>query len=265
MNKAKQLGAIFAFATVVLFSCDKDDDNYTTPPPPPIQSTVIAIAGDSVTVAGKLADLRTLLGDQVNNTPTQTPTGRREVNWDGTPPQFSHINPFPLDFFNDLAGPNGRKRGLQYAAGSVLRVDSTDFFEIDASYAAQFEPFSRKRLIISVGSNITDVEFRVAGTTTPASVKGFGVIFSDVDNPNSTYIEFFNGTKSLGVFKAPAAAGSGKFSLLGVSFATEKITKLRITSGTAALANNLKDVTDGGGNDLVAMDDFFYSEPLQLQ
>lgn len=266
MKKVKLLTAFFSALTVLVIGCDNnDDDDYTPPPPPPVQSTVVSIAGDSVTVAAQLATFRTILGDPLNQTPNQT-AGRREVNWDGVPAQFGHINPFPLDFFNstDPAVGNGRKRGLQYVDnGTQFRVDSTDFKEIDASYEAQFEPFTRKRQIIAVGTNVSEVSFKVAGTATDASVKGFGVIFSDVDNANSTFIEFFNGAKSLGVFKAPAAAGAGKFSFLGVHFPTEKITRLKITCGNAALAAGVKDVTtDPNGKDLVTMDDFFYSEPV---
>lgn len=269
MKNVKQLAALFALTAALITSCDKDDDNSynnpAPPPPPAIQSTVVKIAGDSITLAPKLDEFRALIGNPLNNTPGQT-SGRREVNWDGVPSGFTNNNTFPLDFFNntDPAGPNPRKRGLQYPAGTVIRLDSSDYVDLDASYAAQFESFSRRKLIIPVGANVLEVIFKIPGTTTDASVKGFGVVFSDVDDANSTFIEFFNGSKSLGVFKAPAAAGAGKFSFLGVHFTDEKITRLKITTGGGVLAKDVKDVTDGGAKDLVAVDDFLYSEPLSL-
>jgi hypothetical protein len=266
MKKVKLLTALFSAFAVLVIGCDNnDDDDYTPPPPPPVQSTVVSAVGDSATVLVELNKFRIILGDPVNNTPNQT-VGRREVNWDGVPAQFSNNNPFPLDFFNstDPAVTNGRKRGLQYLDnGTQFRVDSTDFKEIDASYEAQFQPFTGRRQIVATGTNISDVVFKIPGTATDASVKGFGVMFIDVDNANSTFIEFFNGAKSLGVFKAPAAAGSAKYSFLGVHFPTEKITRLKITCGNAALAAGVKDITtDANGKDLVTMDDFFYSEPV---
>lgn len=263
MKNVKQFATVLTLASMLIFSCSKDDNNYDDPQQPGIASVVVSGSGDSATVAGKLTEFRIILGDPLNSTPNQT-GGRREVNWDGVPASFTNNNTFPVDFFNntDVAGPNGRKRGLQYSNTTLLRIDSSDFSELDASYANQFEFFSRKKLLTAVGTNIIDVFFKVPGTVTDASVKGFGVVFSDVDNANSTFVEFFNGTKSLGVFKAPAAAGSAKFSFLGVSFPGERITRLKITAGNAALANGVKDITDGGSKDLVAVDDFLYSEPI---
>lgn len=264
MKHVKLFAMILAAGSTLVVSCDKDDDDNNYPTPNPIQSNVTSGTGDSAAVAAKFAEFRIVAGDPLNGTPNQT-AGRREVNWDGVPANLTNNSAFPTDFFNntDPAGPNGRKRGLQYANNGVqLRIDSSDFSEIDLSYAAQFEPFTRKRLLTAVGSNVLDVEFRVAGTTTVASVKSFGVVFSDVDNANSTSIEFFNGSKSLGVFKVPGSTGAGKFSFLGVQFPTEKITRAKIITGTAALAAGVKDLSDGGTNDLVTVDDFIYSEPI---
>lgn len=257
--------AMLGIVSWAVVSCTKGDNfpGYT----PPQQATVLSAAGDSAAIIGAINQFRHLLGDSLNTVPGKT-TGRREVNWDGVPAAFTNANNFPFNFFNSTVAtdPAGRKRGLVYTnTGTSFRVDSTSFSEIDASYANQFTPFSKKRLFTYIGNNISEVTFKVAGTNTDAFVKGFGLIFSDVDDAGSATLEFFNGTNSLGVFKAPVRKESGGFSFLGVYLDSEKITRIKITSGNAVLAPGVKDVSDGGSKDLVVMDDFFYNEPTVLQ
>jgi len=266
MKQTFQKLTLVATVVTIFASCNKEEDsNYTPPPPPAVNSVIVSAAGDSAGIVAKLNEFRLLAGDPLNGAPGAT-TGRREVNWDGVPANLTNANNFPFDFFGsaDPALGNGRKRGLiMNNTGTSFRVDTTDFSEIDASYASQFEAFSRKRLFISVGNNVTEVTFKLPGTTTEAFVKGFAVIFSDVDLANVTTVEYFNGTKSIGVFKA-AIAPQG-FSFVGVSFPNEKVTRVKITSGNGVLAGGVKDISNGGTKDLVAMDDFLYSEPQPMQ
>jgi len=257
-------------SAVLLFAgCTKDRtaNNSGYPQPPvTVNSVVEASSGDSLGVVSKINDFRELAGDPVNTAPGAE-TGRREVNWDAVPPAFTNANNFPFDFFggSDAALPNGRKRGLILQnTGTSFRVDSTSFSDIDASYSAQFEAFSKKRLFVYLGNNVTEVTFKVPGTTTDAFVKSFGVVFTDVDQANSTSIEYFNRDRSLGVFNVPVRTVNGSFSFLGVTFPDEKVTRVRITSGNGVLGAGIKDISDGGTKDLVAMDDFIYDEPKQL-
>jgi hypothetical protein len=264
MKKTRIALTALAFVTV-LTSCSKNDNNPYTEPP--VNATVFTAAGDSTAIAAKLADFRNQLGATLNTAPGAT-GGRREINWDAVPPSFTNNNNFPHNFFNnpDPVLANGRKRGFVIENTAVpFRVDSTGFADIASTYATQFRNFSPKRLFMSMGGNETIGIFQVPGATTPAFVKGFGVIFCDVDNDNSASIEFFNGTKSLGVFKAPKATQSSfGFTLLGVYFPDEKITKVKITSGQNTLGGSTFDITSGGTQDLVVMDDFLYDEPKTL-
>ncbi|HTL10193.1 MAG TPA: hypothetical protein VL307_18085 [Chitinophagaceae bacterium] len=259
MNKMKQLAALLPMAALLICSCSKDDD-YNEPPAPAVISTVVKASGD---ITAALTQFRSILGDSLNTTPGKT-SGRREVNWDGVPAANTNNNSFPLDFFNltDPNGAAGRKRGLVYATGTSIRIDSSDFSELEPSNAAEFDAFSNKKILAPVGTNLTTALFKVPGTNTDASIKGFGVVFIDVDDANATSIEFFSGSKSLGVFKAPVRTSSS-FSFLGVYFPNEKVTRVQITTGNAAIATGTKDISAGGSKDLVAMDDFFYDEPKQ--
>lgn len=258
----KTATALSVFA-VMLTACSKDS-GYTGPDPvPDTGASVLAAAGDSATIVGTINQFRKLLGDPLNTEPGKT-GGRREVNWDAVPAAFTNANNFPLAFFNntDATAPAGRKRGLVLTnTAPSFRVDTTEFSEIDPSYSNQFQTFSKKRLFTPIGSNITGVSFQIPGTATHAFVNGFGVIFSDVDNDNSTTIEYFDGPQSLGVFKVPAHPASGNFSFLGVRFVNAEVTSIKITSGNGPLAAGQKDISDGGTKDLVVMDDFLYNEP----
>jgi hypothetical protein len=258
--------ATVALASVIIFTaCDKDDDYNNTPNPPAIVAQEFKSTGDSLGISTKLNEFRNILGATLNSAPGAT-GGRREVNWDGVPPAFTNQNNFPFDFFgsSNPADANGRKRGLIMTnTGTSFRVDTTDFTDVEPSYADQFNRFSPKRLFVYMGNTVTECTFKVPGSTTDAFIKGFGVVFNDVDDANSSSIEFFNGNKSLGVFKAPQSP-SGQFSFLGVFFPDEKVTKVKIKSGNGLLAKDNKDITNGGSQDLVVMDDFLYDEPKSV-
>jgi hypothetical protein len=189
------------------------------------------------------------------NTVGSLPDGRREVNWDGggaaaNAAQFAS----PMNTFN--AG--GTTRGLvSTTPGVAFEISGQplpEFGEINATYPAIFQPFSAPRLFSPLGSNVMDVLFFVPGTSIPASIFGFGAVFVDVDLSSTSSLEFFNlANVSLGTFFVPTF--NNGLSFLGVTF-TDAIGRVRITTGNTALGPN-----DGGGTDVVALDDFIYSEP----
>lgn len=103
--------------------------------------------------------------------------------------------------------------------------------------------------------------FFLPGTATAARVKGFGAVFSDVEVAGSTTLEFFDGSdNSLGIFQVPVRSDNTGLSFLGGVFQTP-VARVRITAGTAAPGPGVLDVSDGGANDVVIMDDFLTSEP----
>jgi hypothetical protein len=212
-----------------------------------------------------LQEFRNLLGNL--NTAPGAVGGRREVNWDGGPPDLTNNDLFPGDFFAavDPALPNGRKRGLvNKTPGRGFSISDNDFRFIKDNYADQFKDFSPLKTFIAAGSTVTDNFFKVPGTDIDATIQGFGVVFSDVNNAASTSMEFFDGERSLGSFKVPNVGNNnpGGFSFLGVYFPDDRVSRVRIISGTAPLSSSQDDISDGGGEDLVVMDDFIYSEPV---
>jgi hypothetical protein len=221
-----------------------------------------------ITDTGQITDgidrFRTLLGNLNAPGPGEQPSGRREINWDAVPDALTNTDAFPANFFNTPPpAPAGRQRGLVMSTpGAGLRVSDGDFNDIDPSYGAQFNAFSAARTFMTAGTNTLDVFFQVSGEGTPASVQGFGVVFSDVDRPGAARIEVFHGASSLGVFEAPVRSDADGLSFVGVALSGgEWITRVRITAGEAALAAGRLDISDNGPSDLVVMDDFVYGEP----
>ena len=192
---------------------------------------------------------------------------RREINWDGVPDSLSALNLLPFNFFNSNSarGAEFSTPGTGFQVSSTAAVGSINFGNIDPSYTSTFAPFSPQRLFTALGSNIVDVNFFLPGTATPAGVKGFGSVFSDVDLANTTSIQYFSTLgASLGTFFVPASLGTQTFSFLGVSFnAGEMIGRVRITSGNRALGAGVTD-QNGDLRDVVVMDDFLYGEPTAV-
>src|SRR6476469_7283687 len=247
------------FATLVLGACSDSSVTPTDPTPVNPLATVFSAVGDSATIAAKAAEFRVALGGGLNapNTPPQA-GGRREINWDGVPAAVTNVDNFPSTFFN----VNSARGAVFTTPGSGFRVDSTDFAAVNTSLAGQFKFFSAKKTFAAVGSRFTDVHFFLVGQSQFAQVTGFGVIFSDVDRKGSTKISFYDvDDVLLGTFEAPARSGTHEFSFIAALFPTAVVSRVRITSGDAALSGAVTDVSAGGTNDLVVMDDFMYGEP----
>ena len=235
-------------------------------------ATFTKVEGAAADAAGlqPTVDLyRTLLGEPNNgSTPGSQPAGRREINWDGTPDAQSAPNQLPRDFFNTTV-----PRGAVFSSGAGSRfqvsADSDNptltpqrFGNLNAQYPNIFGTFSPQRLFTPLGTNQMSIRFFSPGTTTPATVKGFGAVFTDVDKADTTKIELYDqwGTRLWwqAVPKGPTASKS--LSFLGVKTSAD-VYEVRITTGNAALSSVN---TDTSARDVVVMDDFLYAEPTAL-
>jgi hypothetical protein len=241
-------------AVAVIAACS--NDTVSNPVQVLPQATVFTATGN---VTAKVDEFRNVLGAANGGTAGEQATGRREINWDGAGANpFDNKNDFPADFFNT----NVKAGAVFTTAGTGFRNDSTEFAEINPTYAAQFNFFSANKIFAPIGSNLLDQFFQVAGQPTPAVVRGFGIVFSDVDLANETTIQLFaQDGSSLGTFAAPVRSDAGGLSFVGVTFDQAIIARVRITLGTGALAANVNDVTDGGTVDLVVLDNLIYGEP----
>jgi hypothetical protein len=210
---------------------------------------------------------RSFLGDLNPNVAGSFPDGRREINWDGVPDAFAAPNNFPANFFN-ANSPRGvvfftPGTGFQVSADSDNPTNTpVRFGNIHPVFPQIFSTFSPERLFTALDSNITETLFFVPGSSSGATVDGFGAVFTDVNRDNSTKIEYFdvNGTLLFSQNVLPGGQGPthrGSLSFLGVGFdAGERVFMVRITSGNRILKTPARDV--------VVMDDFIYGEPQAL-
>jgi hypothetical protein len=223
---------------------------------------------------------RAALGDPNNaNNPGPLASGRREINWDGGGGVDATTTPVtPFNVFLDNRGGQFTTPGIGLSqappAGGAQNGLAGLF--INPTYATAFRAFSPLRLFTPVGSNITEALFFVPGFNGvfPATVRGFGAVFTDVDEPNgigprerrgnphgaSTLVEYFDQSGKL-IFSSFVAAspGNGNFSFFGIVFENAEIARVRITTGNAPPGPD-----DDEENDIVMMDDFIYGEPQPL-
>ena len=228
---------------------------------------------------------RAALGDPINgNAAGPLTTGRREINWDGGgPPVDTTTAPVtPFDVFLNTRGARFTTLGigLSQAPPSGGAQGGLEVLFNNPTYGTTFSTFSPLRLFTPVGSNITEALFFVPGANpnlqpgtnpeAPATVRGFGAVFTDVDESNgigpsgrranprgaSTLIEYFDRDSKL-IFSSfvPASPGDASLSFFGILFDDARIARVRITTGNVAPG------PDDGEVDIVMMDDFVYGEP----
>ncbi len=219
----------------------------------------MAAGADTSAVLPTVDAFRNQLGARNPNQPGSFGQGRREISWDGVPAAFSAPNNLPANFFNTnvAAGNVFSTPGTGFQVSGAAPA-ATLFSNINPNYPDQFASFSNPKLFTALGSTLIDVHLFIAGQNLPATVDGFGVVFSDVDRTDSTSIQYFDAEgASLGTFVVPASTGNKTFSFLGVFFnAGERISRVRITSGNTPLGPDETDTLD-----LVVMDDFIFGEP----
>jgi hypothetical protein len=289
LQSKKRYAAIAFFGLLsVLPSVNQTVNAQRIPPGPSgefVAPVVFQAAGPTAASIQSTVDaFRTALGDPNNgNNPGPLPSGRREINWDGGGNNFTTTLPVtPFNVFRDTRGAQFTTPGMglsqappvadpiQFPPGGLAGLFN------NPTYATIFSTFSPERLFTPVGSNITEGLFFIPGTngTEPATVSGFGAVFTDVDKPDgsgpgrkrgnrhaSTLIEYF-GQDGRVLFSSfvPASPGDGSLSFFGIMFDDARIARVRIETGDVAPGPD-----DDGRHDIVVMDDFIYGEPQALE
>lgn len=233
---------------------------------------VFSVGGDATaaSIQTTVDAFRAALGDPNNaSNPGPLASGRREINWDGGGSLATAPLP-PVTPFDGFLNSRGARfatpgTGLTQAPPSGGLDGGFATLAGNATYGTTFGTFSAFRLFSPIGNNTTDATFFIPGTAgaTPAVVRGFGAVFTDVDLPDTTRIDYFDDGGGLlhSAFVETGSVADASLSFLGVVFddPSEQLARVRIITGNSALGPN-DDPT--GGIDVVVMDDFLYGEPF---
>src|SRR5919106_947980 len=122
-----------------------------------------------------------------NNPPPLDRSGHREINWDGGNPNIVTTTD-PVTPFNTFLNTRGGQFTTPGVGPSQATPSGLAGLFNNPTYGTTFSTFSPSRLFTPVGSNITEALFFVPGTNgaIPATVTGFGAVFTDVDQPDGS-------------------------------------------------------------------------------
>jgi hypothetical protein len=215
-------------------------------------------------------------GPDNGNTASPQANGFRSINWDGVALDGTDFGGNSTVIVpNKIVGiPTNRfqTRGVNF--DEIYAVSGDGFVSANPGVTGKFPAFSPSNTFAMFNDNTIDFTFVLpsapGGPPIGAATRGFGAIFVNVVTPNSTSIEYFSGTTSLGKFFVPVGA-SGQAEFFGVLFQNSAVTNVHIVLGTATLSSfDGTNVTSGpadnpgGGTNLAATDDFVYAEPTSV-
>jgi hypothetical protein len=231
-----------------------------------------AAGPNAASIQSMVDQYRLALGNPNGNNAGPLAAGRREINWDGGGNNnTTSPGPTPFDVFLNTRGARMTTPGSGFVQAPPSGIaDLTG----NPSYADIFKTFSPLRLFAALDSNVTKVTFFIPGSNgaIPATTRGFGAVFTDVDQPDgvrdfgshdapSTFIQFFDVYGKLIYSSAvPPSPGDGSLSFFGVLFEDARIARVRIVTGNDELGKD-----DTRRRDVVVMDDFLYGEPQAIQ
>ena len=238
---------------------------------------IFQAAGPTLASIQSMVDAyREALGANNGNAPGPLAEGRREINWDGGGSTATAAVPTPFDGFLNNRGARFTTPGSGFVQAPLDGLVTTFG---NASYLDIFQAFSPVRLFSAIDSNVTRGRFFVpGGGELAATTKGFGAVFSDVDQQSdedrdtygyghkdkydrkseaNTSIAYYDVWGRL-LFQGdvPASPGAGSVSFFGIVLDDARIAQVRITSGNVAPGKD-----DTSKRDVVMMDDFIYGEP----
>jgi hypothetical protein len=232
-------------------------------------NTFEAVGDEAADIQQTVDDFRNALGANNGNLPVNAdPNGRKQINWDGIPDNFSDPNFLPGDFFN--FNTPGRARGIEFQAtgtttGFVVSSTEASGQPTEFGFQNDFSVFSEERLFTSVGGSSFDILFfDPSDQTTQATVSGFGTVFTGLQKSSPVELAFFNLAGELIGNLDPIGTASGNgLSFFGAIFDTPEIARISVLGDTRFFVEN--GLFGGVNGDDFAFDDFIFGEPIPVE
>jgi hypothetical protein len=246
----------------------------------PVTATGQVFSGTGSGTATSLASFESAIGGSKNTTAAPQSGGFRTITWDGVKTNGTDMAAGPNSTTvitpNTVGIPLDRFQGSGVYFGAVYAVSGADangntFTQTNPSVAGLFPPFSSPNTFAMFNDNGIDFKFVAPSATntdiTNASSRGFGAVFVNVELPNTTSVQYFNGNTLLATVFAPVG-GPGQPVFVGDLFPSAIVTRVVLTLGTDAIfkfdgTTVTPGATDDGVNtNLVVTDDWAFAEPV---
>jgi hypothetical protein len=223
----------------------------------------------------------TAIGGSKNTAPAPQSGGFRVITWDGVKTDGTDAVagpnstvPIPAGSTHTVGIPLDRFQGSGVFFGAVYAVSNDGFVDVNPSVGAPnpvlFPAFSPNNTFAMFNDNGIDFKFVAASPTNTALVsaasRGFGAIFLNVTQANTTTITYFHGSTVIDTQNVPVG-GQGVAVFAGELFNSPIVTNVLLTLGNGVIfkfhgTNVTTGATDGVGTgtngqptNLVAVDD----------
>jgi hypothetical protein len=221
-----------------------------------------------------IATFRQDVGGVNNGVGGSYTSGMRELNWDDVPDSLASPYQFPYDFYNKnsplgIIFNTALESDLPYTSMMVSVPDDPASQYVRFKHFAadngvlnrKFKPYSGTRVFGGAETNRINVNFYIPGTNTPATVSGFGAVFTDVDFEG--FISLYDESGKLILTQSIPHIDNG-LSFLGISFSDgTRIARADVWIGNMPL--RWENGECGVCNvDYAAMDNVIFSEPRAM-
>lgn len=197
------------------------------------------------------------LGGANNGAGNSYTSGYREIDWEDLPAGGLGLQGL-FNYYNTVSPRGIILNPVQRTFTDYAINYSRDGFQ---EYGGGFQAYSGNTIFSPVALNHLDISFVIPGTNIPASVKGFGAFFSDIDQSGMTWICLYDEKGELMETLLPQEMNGG-MTFIGASYSDgRRIARVSMRVGNTPLPAG---TSESWQVDKTAMDNIIYGEPRAI-